>query len=138
MDPDSCRGETLFLSIEKAAEDIARNMLFLIAVHAETDAATAEAWEIDIADKIPTQPVAVIQLMAHMHNELPDIIYAQKMCPRVFIEDTASYDQMIDWMERAAAALEAFTMIDPQEEAMRRACLEEIQKALADKETWKF
>ena len=107
-------------------------------MHAETDAAVAKDWEILIADKIPTQPVAVIQLLAHMNNAMPDVIYVQKMCPRDFIEDTASYDQMVDWMERAATALEVFTMIDPREEAMRRACLEEIQKALADKETWKF
>ena len=138
MPPGSLQGKTLTLSIEKATEDISGNIPFLIAVHAETDAAVAKDWEILIADKIPTQPVAVIQLLAHMNNAMPDVIYVQKMCPRDFIEDTASYDQMVDWMERAATALEVFTMIDPREEAMRRACLEEIQKALADKETWKF
>ena len=61
-----------------------------------------------------------------------------RMCPREVIEDELSFAEYVQWMEKAVAALGSVALDDPQEEAVRNACLRAIQGSLATKDTWKY
>ncbi len=61
--------------------------------------------------------MAVIQAFARTKTDLDFV------CPREVIEDAISELGRMRLMERSIAALGAFTLVDPQEEAVRKECL---------------
>lgn len=120
------------LALEKAIENIFGNLDLLASMRGDFGESALLAWATPIADKIPSQPAAVIRLMARTGYPV------KNMCPRMYIEDQATFDEMVQWMEQAVAALDSFAMKDPKEEALREACLREIRKTLANRESWRF
>jgi hypothetical protein len=115
--------------IEKAAEDISDNITLLCSVLQELDEGSVAGWYVHTADKLPSQPVAVIELMAASHVEVQD------MCPRQFYEGT-EHHVMEAWMKKAMKALSAFAMTDIHKDTIRRRCLEEIGIALNERDKW--
>ena len=109
----------------KAVEDIDKNMDFLLRMHQEVDASTGLGWEIFIADKLPSQTVAVIRLMTRGK------VGVNRMCPRVVIEDMMSDSDYDQWMTRTISSLEAIRMADSKEETVRQECLALIRESLA-------
>lgn len=108
--------------IEMAVENISENIPVLKKILAELDDAETALWRIHTADKIPSQAVAVIELMAATNID-PDC-----MCPRRFFEGERRF--VIEaWMNKAVSALESFTMKEPRKERIRRECLERITRA---------
>lgn len=118
------KSEDIFAVIENAVGNIAGNSVFLAELRLKTDAGSSEYWEESVADQLPSQPVAVIQLMTRTG------IPVERMCPREVIEDALSVEQYTIWKQQAVAALDSFIMKDLAEEAVRKACLREIQKSL--------
>jgi len=108
--------------IEKAVENISENIPALKKILTELDDSEAALWRMHTADKIPSQAVAVIELMAATGID-PD-----GMCPRRFFAGERRF-VITDWMNKAAFALDAFTMKKPRKEKIRKECLENIQRA---------
>ena len=115
--------------IEKAVENISENISLLCHVLHELDEGSVAGWYVHTADKLPSQPVAVIELMAASHVEVQD------MCPRQFYEGT-EHHVMEAWMRKAMRALSTFTMTDSRKDTIRRRCLEKIDIALSGKDKW--
>lgn len=115
--------------IAKATENISENITLLCRVLQELNEGDVAGWYVQTADKLPSQPVAVIELMAASRAEVQD------MCPRQFYEGT-EHHVMEAWMQKAMKALSAFTMMDSGKDAIRRRCLEEIENALSDRDKW--
>ena len=115
--------------IEKAVENISDNITLLCRVLHELDEGSVAGWHVRTADRLPSQPVAVIELMAASHVDVQD------MCPRQFYEGT-QHHVMEAWMRKAKKALSAFTMTDSRKDAIRRRCLEKIEIALSGKDKW--
>jgi hypothetical protein len=115
--------------IEKAAENISDNITLLCRVLQELDEGSVAGWYVHTADKLTSQPVAVIELMAASHAEVQD------MCPRQFYEGT-EHHVMEAWMRKAVKALSAFTMKNNRKDTIRRQCLEKIGIALNGRDKW--
>ena len=115
--------------IQKAVENISDNITLLCRVLHELDEGSVAGWYVLTADKLPSQPVAVIELMVASHVDVQD------MCPRQFYEGT-EHHVMEAWMRKAMKALSAFTMTDSRKDAIRRRCLEKIEIALSGKNKW--
>jgi hypothetical protein len=108
--------------IAKAVKDIAENSHALEELLLGIEDAQKVQWYMLTADKLPSQPVAVIDLMAAADVD-PDC-----MCPRQFPESESR--SVIDaWMRRSIAALNSFRMHDPRKENVRKECLGNIMKA---------
>lgn len=122
----------VFSEIDSAVSDVAGNTPKLIELRKKTDAASSEYWYVAIAHTIPEQPAAVIRLMTKA--DVP----VDTMCPREVIEDELSFAEYVQWMEKAAAALDAFTLNEPGEEAVRKACLRAIRESLSSRDKWKY
>jgi hypothetical protein len=118
------------LARDKAVEDIASNIPLLILIRKDFGESALLEWAIPIAEKLPSQPVAVVQLMALVDNSIDQI------CPRMVIEESISFFEFKSWMERSAASLESFTMNDAKAEITRRACLQKIENALSSTKPW--
>ena len=125
------------LALDKAVEDIAAHIPFLLLLRKEFGEIFHLEWAIPIAEKLPSQPAAVIRLMAISNETFRHIDLTEIMCPWMVIEDTPIYfSQYKDWMERAVATLEAITMNDALEEKTRMACLQNIKDALTTTRPW--
>lgn len=110
-------------TLEKAAGNVAENSSVLGLLYKEN--ADHSAWYTIIADALPSQPVAVIKLLAFTQAPVAAV------CPRPSYN--ASQGHLLKpWMRRTVAALDSFTMKEPAEEAVRRACLDAVTKALAE------
>lgn len=129
-DPWGFRWSRAGLARDKAVEDIASNIPVLILIRKDFGESAHLEWAIPIAEKLPSQPVAVVQLMTLADNSI------DQMCPRQVIEDTLSFSEFKSWMERAAASLESFTMNDAKAEITRRACLQKIRDSLSTTKPW--
>ncbi|MCL1986211.1 MAG: hypothetical protein FWG59_07175 [Betaproteobacteria bacterium] len=122
------------LARDKALEDVAANIPFLLLIRKDFGESFLE-WVIPIAEKLPSQPVAVIQLMTNIAN-WNDGQYIDKMCPMAVIEDSITFEQYKNWLERSVTALESFTMHKTEAEKTRRVCLGKIKSALATTKPW--
>jgi hypothetical protein len=110
--------------IEKSCEDIRSNMDVMLNIYKEIDAGIATAWRVSVAKKIPSQPVATVQLLSKAG------VKAGRYCLDPFFEaDTIT---LKTWFENSIGALETFTMKDAKEEAFRCQCLEEIKSEYAE------
>ncbi len=108
--------------IHEAVKDIAKNSHALEALLLELEDAQKGQWYMLTADKLPSQPMAVIELMAAADVD-PDC-----MCPRQFPESESR--SVIDaWINRSIVALNSFRMHDPRKENIRKECLGNIMKA---------
>ena len=115
-------GNARIHGIANAVKDISKNIQTLTKILLELEDAQKGRWYMLTADKLPSQPVAVIELMAATDVD-PDC-----MCPRQFPESESR--SVIDaWMNRAVAALNSFEMHDPRKENVRKKCLGNIMKA---------
>ena len=122
----------IFAKIDSAVANVAGNTPKLIELHKKTDAASSEYWNVAIAHTIPEQPAAVVRLMAKAD------IRIERMCPREVIEDELSFVEYVQWMEKAVAALDTFTLDNPGEEIIRKACLQAIRDSLATRDKWRY
>jgi len=116
--------------LKGAAQDMSDNIPLWVRLRHTLDAGSAEDWQIVLGDKIPSQPIAVIDVLSLTPHE--DIQY---VCPRPFVEGTQTYE-MEDWMNRAITTLSSFTMNDPKKEKIRQECLQNIKQSLANKDKW--
>jgi hypothetical protein len=107
-----------------ASKDIADNISLFVALTKRIDAASGLAWRIALGDKIPSQPVAVIEVLSRVDEDL-----LPQVCPRIFMEGSEDY-AMVDWMNRAIQSLGSFTMQDSRKDAIRAECLERIEASL--------
>ncbi len=129
-DPWGFQWNRAILARDKALEDIAANIPLLILIRKDFGESALLEWAIPIAEKLPSQPVAVVQLMTLADNSIDQI------CPRMVIEDTISFPEFKSWMERSAASLESFAMKDANAETTRRTCLQKIRDSLSTTEPW--
>jgi len=107
--------------MENALADISENIGPLKTIFRKLDNDEKGHWYMRTADKLTSQPEAVIRLMAAADID-PDC-----MCPRQFSE--GEQPPAIDaWMDRAIAALRSFSMNDPFMENVRARCLGNIVK----------
>jgi len=113
-----------------ASRDISANIPLWVHLRNTLDGASALGWAIALGDKIPSQPIAVIEVLSLTHRG--DI---ERVCPRPFMEDSEIYE-MEQWMERAISSLSSFTMNSCQKESIRKECLAKIEQSLARKELW--
>ena len=132
-DDHAFRSKRAELALDKALEDIAANIPFLLVLKKDFGESALFGWAVPIAEKLPSQPVAVIQFMTNIADDEQYIIH---MCPMGVIEDSIPFDQYKIWLERSVAALEAFTMTDVKAEKMRNYCLQRIKHDLATGEPW--
>jgi len=129
-DPWGFRWSRANLARDKAVEDIAANIPLLVVLRKDFGESAHLEWAIPIAEKLPSQPVAVVQLMTLVDNSIDQI------CPRIVIEDTIPFSEYKNWMERSATSLESFTMNDEKAETTRRVCLQKIKDALSSTKPW--
>jgi len=123
-------------TLDGAAKDISDNIPLWVKLKQTFDAGSAEAWTMVLGDKIPSQPIGVIDVLSLIpHDRVPLTDEIQAICPRPFLEGTQNYE-MEDWMNRAIATLSSFTMNDPKKEKIRQECLENIKRDLANKDKW--
>lgn len=115
---------------EGAAGDIANNIPLWLELEREADGCFYTGWTIALGDKIPSQPVAVIEVLSFLAEDT-----VPKVCPRAFFEGSEIYE-MEDWMKRAITSLDAFTMKDAKKEKIRQRCRELIQTSLDNKDSW--
>ena len=108
--------------IANAVKDISENIRTLKNLLLELEDAQKGEWHMLTADKLPSQPVAVIELMAAANVD-PDC-----MCPRQFPE-SESRSVIKAWMNRSIVALNSFRMHDLRKENVRKECLGNIMKA---------
>lgn len=114
-----------------ASQDISENISLFVSLKKTLEGVSSLGWRIALGDKIPSQPVAVIEVLNLIeHDEM------EYICPRMFMEGSQNYE-MEQWMNRAISSLSSFTMNDPKKESIRKECLEKIKKALAEKDTLK-
>lgn len=123
------------LAHDKALEDVAANIPFLLLIRDDFGVSFLD-WVIPIAEKLPSQPVAVIQLLTNIENQYPEQRYIEHICPRTVIEDAIPYSQYKNWMERSILALESFTMKDGKAEKVRKRCLRQIKAELSTAKPW--
>jgi len=113
-----------------AAQDISDNIPLWVKLNKTLDAGSGEEWRLVLGDKIPSQPIGVIDVLSlTSHEEI------QYVCPRPFVEGTQNYE-MEDWMNRAITTLSSFAMNDPKKEKIRQECLQNIKQSLANKDKW--
>jgi hypothetical protein len=124
------------LALEKAVEDIAAHIPFLLFIRSKFDAIAHLAWAIPIAEKLPSQPVAVVQLMTIVNDIFDYFDVTDHMCPRMVIEDAIPFQQYKNLMERSVLALESFAMKDAKAEEVRERCLLKIKDTLATAKPW--
>ena len=129
-DPWGFQWSRASLALDKAVEDIAANIPLLVIIRKDFGESAHLEWAIPIAGKLPSQPVAVVQLMTLADTSIDHI------CPRAVIEGTLSFSEFKTWLERSAASLESFTMSDAKAETTRRACLQKIRNALSATKPW--
>lgn len=129
-DPWGFRWSRAVLARDKALEDIAANIPLLILIRKDFGESALLEWAIPIAEKLPSQPVAVVQLMALVDNSIDQI------CPRMVIADTISFPEFTNWMERSVASLESFAMKDVDADTIRQACLRKIRNSLSTTKPW--
>ncbi|MDR1241417.1 MAG: hypothetical protein LBM00_01325 [Deltaproteobacteria bacterium] len=122
------------LARDKALEDIAANIPLLLLLRKDFGESFLD-WVIPIAGKLPSQPVAVVQLMTNI-EDWNNGQYIDNMCPMTVIEDAIPFDQYKNWLERSVAALESFTMTDAGAENIRSRCLRQIKDELATAKPW--
>lgn len=120
------------IALDKAVENVHKNKLFIATLRSEFGESRLLEWGVPVADQLPAQPIAVIQLMAMLDIPVRD------MCPRIVIEDAIPFEAYVQWMEEAVDSLGAFTMTNPNEELIRQQCLSAIQKSLGTKDSWKY
>ena len=126
----------IFTEIDDAVIDVASNTETLVSLYTSLLQDTSiiggiSYWEVAVAHTIPDQPVAVIRLMAKFDEPFGN------MCPRDTYDDL-SFAEYVEWMEKAIAALESFTLDDSKEESCRKTCLQGIHDFLAKKEDWRY
>lgn len=129
-DPWGFQWSRAALARDKALEDIAANIPALVLLRKDFGESAHLEWAIPVAEKLPSQPVAVIRLMTIADNSIDQI------CPRMVIEDTISFSEFQNWMERSVASLESFTMNDADAETTRRVCLQKIRHSLSTTKPW--
>ena len=114
-----------------ASQDISANISLWVGITKETSSVSlSEGWPIVLGDKIPSQPIAVIEVLSLInHDEI------RCVCPRPFMEGSEIYE-MEQWMNSAINSLSSFTMNDPKKDKIRIECLERIKKSLAGKDSW--
>ncbi|MDR0477948.1 MAG: hypothetical protein LBH14_08470 [Desulfobulbaceae bacterium] len=119
-----------------AARDISDNISVWLKLKQTADGGSGEMWTIVLGDKIPSQPIAVIDVLSLIpHDKIPLTDEIRDVCPRPFMEGAQEYE-MEDWMNRAIATLSSFTMNDPKKEKIRQECLANIKQSLANKDKW--
>ena len=125
------------LARDKALEDIAANIPLLLLIRKDFGESFLD-WVIPIAEKLPSQPVAVVQLATSIEDGYTGIgqRYIDHICPMMVIEDAIPFSRYKNWMERSVAALESFAMKDTKAEKIRSVCLEKIKNELATAEQW--
>lgn len=116
--------------LDGAAKDISANISLWVDLQRESDAAFATGWAVALGDKIPSQPIAVIEVLSFMEEHIID-----RVCPRQFFEGSEHYE-MEGWMKRAITSLDSFTMKDSKKENIRIQCLEKVKTSLANKDKW--
>jgi hypothetical protein len=130
------RGRRAELAFAKALEDIAANIPLLLVLKKDFGESALFWWAAPIAEKLPSQPVAVIQLMVNIADWNTAEQYINHMCPMWVVENGIDFVQYENWLERSIAALESFTMTDARAEQMRNRCLRQIRDALATANPW--
>ena len=125
------------LALDKALEDIAAHIPLLLLMRKDFGESFLD-WAVPIAEKLPSQPVAVIQFVANLEDGYAGTgqRYIEHICPRAVIEDAIPFSEYKNWLERSSLVLEAFTMNDPKAERARSFCLEKIKEALATAKPW--
>lgn len=115
--------------MDKASQDISSNISIWVKLKNELQGENALGWELILGDKIPSQPIAVIEIISLTKTDIASI------CPRHFMEGSEYYE-IERWMNRAIDTLNSFTMTDSSKDDIRKQCLLKIQIALENKENW--
>lgn len=111
--------------MEQAAQDILGNIDVWLNIINEIDGAATTAWAVILGDKLPSQPVGVITVLAGLPQDSSLVDFA---CPRPFIEGTASDEEIALYYKRSLQTLESFIMVAPEKEHIRKVCLANIKK----------
>ena len=105
--------------LQQAALNLQANKKLYVQMLAHVDGASGLSWIKHLGQAIPAQPVAAIEILTLSGYDIEGV------CPAFFPEDAP--DSIIDaWTANAVEALSAFKMAEPEQEAVRQKCLENI------------
>ncbi len=121
----------IILDINNAVKDVAKNFDLLISLREKLEPHNTYYWDEAVADEIPDQAEAVISITAKTGA------IVDRMCIIRSVEEL-SFEENVLWMENAVASLNALSLTDPEQEAIRKKCLNKIEKSLARKESWEY
>lgn len=116
--------------LDGAAKDLQKHRDFYAKIRARTDAATGIAWSAVLGEALPSQPIAVIDIIAMTGNDMGMI------CPKFFPEGTEEYE-IDEWYARSIETLQAFTLVDPKKDAIRKECLSTLLQSTKARSTKK-
>ena len=87
------------LARDKALKDIAANIPLLLLIRKDFGESFLD-WVIPIAEKLPSQPVAVVQLATSIEDGYTGIgqRYIDHICPMMVIEDAIPFSRYKNWM----------------------------------------
>ena len=110
--------------MEKAVEDIDGNFPLIVAMSESFGESWYMTWGWWLADRLPSQPVAVIKVFAATRAK--DNL--AMVCPRFPSDDPAYAGSEFHYLSRTAEALSSFTLANPAEEAVRKECLANVRE----------
>jgi uncharacterized membrane protein len=120
---------------DKALEDIAAHVPMLLFLFKDSGESVS-SWMVGVAKKLPSQPVAVIQLLTNIHDAYPESRHIDNMSAMHVFKDALSFQDYKNLMVRSVMVLESFDMKDEKSEKVRKQYIQKINDALATGKPW--